>query len=258
LGRSALALPLYERVASEAVSERTPSAWLAAIEQAREASKRLEVELPRLTIVLGDDWVAPVVVRVDKRSFELSEGEAHEFFVDVGRHDIVATDAEGRQLSTRWHAALFGRFAWSVQAPKDVREKVGDQSSPANQGGIPSAPRARSTEAQKSGPSPWAKAQWVSYSLSGVSLGISGITFLSALGRARAIVGRCPDKVCVEDERAAIGRAERDLRMSTAALVVGGVGLATGLSLTLIASSKRRVRPSLALSPTDVRIGFRF
>jgi hypothetical protein len=99
----------------------------------------------------------------------------------------------------------------------------------------------------------------VAFSAGGGGILIGSITGLVSLGKVSDLKKACPDTHCKDASLKSEADSAKTLgTISTIAFVVGGLGVATGVSLLVIKPTFGASPPADGALPTDVRIGLGF
>jgi hypothetical protein len=205
-------------------------------DRARSLASKLVPRLSKLRI----DVLAPAGDQVVKRDGQLVPREdwGKLVFVDPGAHAVSASASGRRDFSTQIN----------VGAEADVRVVlVGElvdlnvkQPEPkAKPGPEPAKPvdglKASDGRTETIDPMGLAAFTTSGVGLVGLVMGITfGVMALNDVGDAEDDPLLCPNKVCSKAGRAVIDEAETKATVSTVGFVVGGVSLATGITLFLV------------------------
>ena len=159
---------------------------------------------------------------------ETVDARTGELLLDPGEHEVVAT-AEGYRTGSRRVKATSGRsgrielrlVALDVPLVTTTAPQPPVQAAPAKTPGRPRAPDAPTA--------------YKALAISGLSVALIGgalgtFAGLRTMDREQKLADACPDKECPPEHADLLTEAERWGQVSTASLVVGGVGLVAGVS----------------------------
>jgi hypothetical protein len=210
MGRLAEAMTTLERLVSEPLPPNASDAFRTAQEEGQRRLKALSARVPSLLLIVKGPPPTAVTLTVDNKPFELRGGTATR--LDAGVHKVHAV-ASGYQTFDRTVTLPARGGVVMVEAPMEV--------SWAPAAGI-----------EKPGPppaSPPSRAPWIAAFSVGaagfIAGGISGGIFVS---RVEALKARCPANHCAATDRSDAQSITTLGNVSTAALVVGGVGAVAG------------------------------
>jgi hypothetical protein len=235
MGRMAEAMEVFERLVSEPLAPKAPEAFRKAQEEGQRRLKELTARVPSLLLIAKGPSPSTVKATVDGKPLSLASGVATRF--DAGERSIhaeapgyapvdqtvtlpakggvVVIDASFVPLPTR-----------PVAPPRPTAERA-----------------AQEARVQKPSPAPWIGA----LAVGGAGLAVGGVAGGVFLSRLSALKARCPMNQCAstdEPEARTIGTIGN---VSTAALVVGGVGVAAGAVIVIVQRSKAP-RPSVPVT----------
>ena len=219
MGRLAEAMDTFERLASEPLPATASQAFRSAQEDGRRRLKELTARVPSLLLRVSGPTESAVTATVDGKPFALSGGTATR--LDPGVHKIH-TVAPG-----------FTPFDRTVTLPAKggvvVVEVVFEV--PAAGGGGGGDKRSAVDEV----PTALSRAPWIAaLVVGGAGLLVGGIAGGIFVSRLDALKARCPAKRCAPADRAEAQSIGTLGNLSTAGLVVGGAGVATGAVLLLV------------------------
>jgi len=215
LGRLAEAMSVYERLSVEPLEPAASDAFRRAIEHAEDRLSALGRVVPALSLRLTGAEASAVRITVDGEAVSLSSMPLR---LDAGDHVLVA-EAVGferfeRSLSLRSDGAVeVVEVAMSVVAPPNEQDRApveSDHGASDSTGGslVPAV---------------------VALGIGGAALSIGAVTGGISLVQVSDLRGACPGQRCTEAHRGTIEEIETLGNVSTAAFVVGGVGVATGI-----------------------------
>lgn len=201
LGRLVSARQRLVQVAREEVGPHSSSAFVEARQGARRRLLELEPRIPRITVrVLGAD-ARSVRMKLDARAVPAEELDAP-ILLDPGDHRLIATDADGQSTEQA--------FSLKESESQEITLAFEARSEPSL---LPPA---------------------IAYGVGGAALVVGAITGGVFAARAGDLKGRCSGNVCpleLEEEGSEV-RALGDV--TTAMLVLGGVGVAAGTALLFV------------------------
>lgn len=236
LGNLVVARELYLELDREQLADDAPQAFVQAQSDARTELEALEPRVPRITVdvtgpgaeaaeVLMDDKPMPSAligierpVDPGKHRFRASAGEAK-------ARPVIVTVEEGERKSITLELKTLA----TTDLPPDDRDPV-----------VPDKP----TEPADDGVSGMTVAGVTALGVGGLGLGL-GLYFTKQKGDfeddADTLFDACNPRVCSSSERQRIAAMDEDAataaNMSTAGFIVGGLGVATGITLLLLAPS---------------------
>jgi hypothetical protein len=242
-GRLVEAQKLMQRVIDERLPDYAPENFWQAKQEAKQAIAELAPRVPSLTLKLRGAEPATTSVPVE----EARSGSP--FPVNPGRHKVVATAADGRQLD---------KVVTVAESEKAELEL--DLSS------VPVGPAQPETP-EGDGDRAWL-APGIAFGIGGASLLVGAITGGVFVSRANALKARCPDNQCSpEDEEE--GNAVSTLgTVSTVTLVLGGVGVVAGIVFVFVpldgsseppsSEATASTMPELGIGPSGLHLRGRF
>lgn len=219
-----------------------PDSFVAAREETKELARSLDKQLPKLRILVGGATPgAKINIALDGR--QLTDGAIGSLVhVNPGKHEFIATAPEhatARQLAI----AVAGRTIDVEIVLKPVRGEVGQLP-------VPQAPQQAASRTNA--------LRVAGYTIG--AIGLAGLGIGTALGvRAKSLAddsdGRCTeqnycDSVGLAVRREAIATAD----VATAAFVIGGLALAGGAALLIVAPTRDR-SPSVPGGRISLRVG---
>jgi len=201
-------------------------------DRARAMASKLAPRIPKLRI----DVIAATLDQIVKRNGAVVPRSdwGKLVFADPGTHVVTASATSRREFSAQV----------SLGADGDVRvvlvtALVDQNAPPSDAKPVKQEPKAAPPkgDGRTETLDPISVAAFVTTSvgLVGLALGtVFGVMTLSEVGDAEDDPLLCPNKVCSKAGRAVIDEAETKGAVATAAFVVGGVSLATGITLFLV------------------------
>ncbi len=250
LGRWVEALDVYARVARTPVTDQSPEPFRRAVDSARAEGDVLKVRVPRVTLnyegLPSGEQPKLWIDGLPREAVALETAR----MLDVGRHHLRAQAASG-QSSTRevTLAASERRTVTLVFTPPQTKRA----GSPPLATPAPAAPPA----AQPSkGSSVW-PLTLLSLGAAGIGLGVT--TGALASQEHNLVSDQCPNRVCVPgtEGQQHLDRFRTMRTWSTIGYAFGAVGLAGGITLYLLPSS-RPTRVGIEVGPGSLRVLGRF
>jgi hypothetical protein len=194
-----------------------------------EAARVAEDMKPKIAIVrlhiMGVPQGREPTVLVDGAAVPLAAlGEARA--VNPGRHELIAKIGRGPETRSTIDLAPGESkdVTLPVQAPPND-EPVGPY--PGGPGERP-PPRERTNTLAVTG-----------FVIGGIGVGVGAVTGIIALSDKSDLESKCADKICGRADHSALDAAKTMGNVSTAAFIIGGVGLGVGLYAMLSAPSSR-------------------
>jgi hypothetical protein len=241
LGRVAEAMTTFERLVSEPLPPTAPEAFRTAQEDGRRRLKELAARVPSLLVVVKGASPSAAKATVDGKPLSLASGVATR--LDPGAHKVhveapgyapfdqaVALPAKGGVVVV--DATL--ETAAGPQAPGD-----GASSEPADGVKAPS-------------PAPWAAA----FAVGGAGLVVGGVTGGLFLSRLNALKARCHGNLCAASDQGEAQSIGALGNVSTAAFVVGGVGVAVGVIVLAVQRAGKGSQHAPEKPAAGVALGF--
>lgn len=222
LGRLAEALAVYERLAAEPLAAGSPPAYQKARDAAKERVRDLIARVPSLQIVVRGAEPAAVTRTLDGRALEHGGGEAVR--VDPGKHRVGAT-APGKKPAEK-----------AIELPdKGGVVAVELTLEPAPAVDAPAAPPAAGDRSTSSAGGLPPYAPYVAFGVGGAGLAVGAIFGALGLSKMSDLRDRCPNDRCTPAEQADIDSTKTLGTVSTIGFVAGGVGVAAGVVLLVLA-----------------------
>jgi hypothetical protein len=239
LGRLVLAYDAFKRTATFPKKKGEPGPFTAARKEAKELADDIKPRIPMLEVeVNGATPDVDVEVLIDE---EPIDAWGRELRVDPGMHDVRA-EATGYQTANR-----------QVVMQEGERRTLVLELVPLN---APDQPTSSSDL--------WWTVAVVSLPIGGASLIAGAVTGGLSLSEASAVKDQCDGDRCPPEVKDKLNTSQTLAHVSTATLIVGGVGVALGIAAITIAISTGSDEEddddesdddmSLSLSPTGVRL----
>lgn len=250
LGRWLEALERYEAATTLPIPAANAEVHQEAAQKAAEARQALLARMPRLVIVL--EGPADAVVSIDGEALS-SDAFAAASAQNPGTHRISAQHGK--------HEA-----AEDVQLTEGVETRVTlrlpmpppDEPAPALAvAPVPTAPAPAPLESPESAKS-LRTAGWVSLGVGAAGLLVGTISGLVVLSKYDDLDEQCPDQTCDASLQDDVDTLNALRPVSTIGLVVGGVAIATGMTLHFVASSEQEPTVGLFVSPNGMGARGRF
>jgi hypothetical protein len=223
-GRWLAARQGFVRLLAEKLSASAPGPWVNAVESARTELGTLEAEIPSISFQVPAGTRGPVKVLLDGRTITEAELKGS-VKVDPGTHVAVLEGQKG-PLVTEAIAVRVG------QKGSVVRLVVPEQASPRGREGAAEQPIAAPPRSQRSSET---VAAYAALGLGVVAVGVGAVTGWVALRSANEIKRNCAGSHCLPSDETRAANANDLGRISTIGFAVGGVSLATGLTLLVAA-----------------------
>lgn len=196
----------------------------------------LAVLVPKLTIVMPDELAAGATVTVDGDPLT-NDALNSALPLEVGPHRVVVTAADGRTAVHEFELTEGVERRWEV--------KLKDKAKPAVEQ-----------------PPPPDGSPWTSSEVAGVIIGATGVAILAvggvtgglAMGERSTADEHCVERVCDSEGLGAIDSGKTLGDVSTATLVIGGVGVVAGLVLFLVGGDDST--ETVGLTPRGLRLTF--
>ncbi len=215
--------------------------------------RKLELLVPKLTIVLRDGSGPDVIVRRDGEVVaSLSLGTA--LPVDPGEHVITAQSPGGPEIEQR--------VSLSPGEAKTVRLAVRRDAAPAST--VTAAPSALASALGSGRPfaeiqQPWRISTWTFGAVGLTGLVVGAVTGILAAQLRPTVERNCPskngDESCSPLGFAAYNRLQTLGAVSTASLVAGGVGMGIGVVLLLATPTVPTSSPTVGQPRTSAFVG---
>jgi hypothetical protein len=236
---------LMQRVIDERLPDYAPESFLQAKQEAKQAMAAVSPRVPSMSVKLSGAEPATTTITIDDRPVE---GAASGSLVPVnpGQHKVVATTTDGRQVDRTVSVAEGEK--------REVALDLGGAS--VNQPPPPETPS--STQGRS-----WLAAG-LAYGIGGAALVVGAITGGVFVGRANDLKDRCPENHCSPDDEAE-GKSVSTLgNVSTAFLVIGGVGIVLGTIFVFVplegssdpgsGQATSSYAPELGVGPTGLQL----
>jgi hypothetical protein len=225
---------LFTRLLREELPAGAPAPWLAAVENGRAELGALESRIPRILLRVPPGLTGAVRVLLDARP--LSQAElSGPINVDPGTHLAVLEGLAGTRVKEEVNVQAGQRDTVVQLAMPGKRPPPG-----------PSAVAEPAPPSLRTHRSSQAPAAYAALGLGVVALGVGAVTGWMALQSANEVKKNCVAAHCLPSDEDKAATASDLGRVSTIGFAVGGVSLATGVSLLLVAP-RRDWSPS---SPT--------
>ncbi len=242
LGHLVVALELYRKILREKLAPGAPEAFVSAQQEAQRRADVLQPRLSQVSIVVQGRLAGDTVrVTMDERPVpEALVGVPHP--VDPGTHRFEAT-AEGMRTSVTKLELREGSTETVVLTLQGTQASATTPATSPEQRSI--AP-AQST--QSSGMHPLKIAGFVGLGLGAIGLGVGTIFAIKSKGLrddAATLYAEClkSDNACYRTERGPVDQKDSDAdsarTIAIVGLVAGGVGVAAGVTMLLLAPSKQ-------------------
>jgi hypothetical protein len=234
LGRLVEAQESYLRAIRAPLEATSPEAFRKAVREAELDEQQLAPRLPKVTIVVsGTGATAPgLVVNLDERRLQPALVGV-EMPLDPGRH-LLQAELPGGQPS-RVEFTIAEREQQTVEVRVDLPPRQPTKA-------VLAPPRPAVREAPRPSPSTWHRpAAFVAGGVGVAGLATGVVAGLVAASKHRDAERQCPNLTCVQGSAGEDSLNEfRSLRtVSTLGYVVGGLGVAAGVTFFLIAPSRR-------------------
>jgi PEGA domain-containing protein len=213
LGHIARAAEVYERLAAEAMPDDAPDPFREAQEKARTRLGDLLTRVPAVVVVVDGADPATATITVDGKPYRDA------MRLDPGTHRI-AVDADGFEPATReielHERSGVTRVEMHLEAPKGPEpELVADE---------PGDPLLAPTA--------------IAFTVGAAALVAGAVTGGLSLAKVGELADHCPDQRCGPDEQATIDEAGALGDASTGLIVVGGIAVATGITLIIVDATR--------------------
>jgi tetratricopeptide (TPR) repeat protein len=228
LGRLRRALDRFNRVLGEQLDPQAPAEFRQAQREALLEREAIERSMPRLVVEVAGEGAAQT--RLDIDGVPARAGEA--MALDPGPHEVRAR--AGSSVAVRRVS-----LAPSERATVTLELAAQSSASPnaeAGAGGIPVA-------------------SIVAFGVGGAALVLGTVTGALALGEAASLKQRCPGDRCAPEDRSSQEDAYVLADISTASLVVAGVGVAAGFTIWIVAP-RDDPAPSARVQLGPMQLGF--
>jgi hypothetical protein len=237
IGRLLEARELYQQIVDEPLAHYAPSEFFGAQSQAKKDLAALEPRIPTLEIRISGaplDDVKITVNGVAIPAFKLAKPLEQ----NPGTHVIVAAAAarDSKEQTIVLQEGVAEHMVIDLRAP--------GAPAPAPPVLLPSAPHRAVTKPTRALESPGSVDRasggsiapaMVAFGVGVVGIGVGAVTGGLTIGKVSILDERCaPDRVCSEQERSTFDEANRLSAASTIGFVVGGVGLAAGVTLLIV------------------------
>lgn len=158
-----------------------------------------------------------------------------------GEHDVVLRATGCSDQAQRLRAEPGSRPEWALELPAASCAAT--------------EPAATESASDEEGPGALATTGFVTLGLGGAALVMGVVTGIVAMGAHASLVDVCPDERCPENEQGTLDRYELTHPLATTGFIVGGVLLATGLTLVLVAPDS--AEPGTTPAPTAAEVSLR-
>lgn len=248
-GKLLRARELFQQAADEPITPRSPASFREAQVEARKELEALKPRIPVLQVTLSGASASEAQVTLDGEAADAEELQRGRE-LDPGRHTLVVEapgiDPTERRLILRESVVerieIVLRTAEAPPPPP-----------PPDEGGPPLAPI-------------------IAFGLGAVGVGVGVVTGVMSSSAVSDIKSRCDGNQCLRSDAPAADRAETLGNVSTAAFILGGVGLAAGAVLLVlrpgededggapVSARGTRTAPRLTLGvgPGSLHLGGRF
>lgn len=249
LGRLVAAYELYR----QAIALERNDLWLAKTQEQAQAEAKQELaalqpRIPRLTIRVEGASAAEVTVSVDGEAVP-SALLGIERYVDPGTRSLVGTFGAQQLEQSVILAEGEKKQALLKFEPSDA--PAGPDVAAANQTHqSPSGSSASAASLQVTDSPPVGRTQrtvgWVGVGVGAAGLVLGATAGAIVAGKYSDLNENCKDRSCDPAYESRVNSYDRWQTLSTVGFIVGGVGLATGITL-LLTSPKRESKPSVSL-----------
>lgn len=226
----------YQRIIREGVAPGAPAAFTKALEAAKTEVQDVEPKLGGVTITVkaaGGGDVPNLKVTIDDAPVNAAALGVKRV-ANPGTH-VVSASADGFKPATlnvtvpvggAVDAPLTLEKDLSAPAPTPAQPAPGDANAPAQQPPTPEqAPAAAS-----GGSSMW---PWVAFGVGGVGLGLGAVTGVLAIGKHSDLSKACNPN-CGPDQQSNLDSYHTLGTLSTVGFIVGGIGVAAGVTLLVL------------------------
>jgi len=225
-GKIATALAHYEDFLSfvERIPKELKGRQAERVKAAGEQKKKLDAEIPRLTIAVPDPPAGIVVKRDGASLGAVTFGVA--LPIDPGKH-VVSAEAPGRE-SQEWTVTL----ARGARETVTVALKAASAKTPPSASTVRTAPPPTAT-ASAAPAAPNRVPVYVAAGVGVVGIAVGAVAGVMAMGKKSTIDDHCPGKICDQEGTDALHSIKTVGGVSTVGFGVGFVGLAVAGVLLL-------------------------
>ena len=242
LDRLKEAAEMYREVIAFELKAFAPAVHREARKQAVPELAALLEDVPLVTVTVEGPGAAEAAVSMNGQAIDFSVGDDHE--LDPG-HYVFRAEQGGRETSEEIDLARSEHQTVVLKLPA---EEVAD-----------TPPTGAAVADDGSG---MAVAGWVAVAVGGVGVTIGIVTGTMVLSQESDLEGRCPNRQCPPEAHADAESFDTLRTTSTVGFVIGGLGLATGVTLLLLAPDDEeadapeqgaRIEPLLGVAAFGVR-----
>ncbi|MEZ4444795.1 MAG: hypothetical protein R3B72_37315 [Polyangiaceae bacterium] len=233
LGELVAAHALYRKVALMPVASDAPQQFAQAVADAKQELANLDERIPRITIALQP---ADAQAKVTLDGKAITATEAH--LVDPGAHAVEVTRPGQPPLRIDQRVAA-GDGTVVVRVPLAATGEPPPPAEPAPEGSLVPA--------------------IVAYAVGAAGLGVGIATGVVAKSKIDDVKSRCDGVHCLQSDAALADEASSFATVSTVGFVIGGVGLAAGVVLTIWRPGGGGGEQAwLEVGPSSLAVGGRF
>jgi hypothetical protein len=242
LDRMKEAAETYREVIAYELKAGAPAVHRAARKEAVPELAALLEQVPSVTVMVDGPGSGEAAVAVNGEALDWAVGEDHE--LDPGHYAFRAEQA-GRVATEEIALARGEHLTVVLKLPEPEALPVAPTPAPEEEGGAAMA-----------------TAGWVAVGFGGLGLTLGIVTGAMVLSQEADLEARCPDRQCPPEAHDDAEGFDTLRTTSTIGFVIGGVGLATGVTLLLLgagddeaeeASEEARLEPVVGIGAVGVR-----
>jgi hypothetical protein len=220
------------KVVREQLGPNAPQAFRDAQERAKRILDAAKPRIAKLKIAVAAPPDAQMTVKVDGENMPLANLNVSRP-VDPGEHAIEVTAPGFLPASAKVRLADGGNDSVALTLEADPNApKVAALPPGGGQGGPPGGNQPPPDHGQGSSKVP----AYAAFGVGVVGLGIGTIFGIIASGKKSDLDTGCTNKTCPESQRSTLDSAKSNATISTVGFVIGGVGIAAGAVLYILAS----------------------
>lgn len=222
LDRMLEAASTYRSVIETELDRRAPAVHRKARKDAVPELAALREQIPTVRVIVKGPGAETASVTIDGKELPADElGKKHEldpgtYVVEAERLDDGAVEKRQVVLRREQHEEVVLRLP-SDPSPEDLR-----------------SPEEKLTEDEGA---PWRLAGWIAVGVGGAALSVGSVVGVVVLSEEQDLLDRCTDRECPPEAHDDAEQFDTLRTVSTVGFVAGGVGVAAGIAMLLLAPS---------------------